>query len=58
MKLDYLEMLHSEFEVSSSNSMAMREVLRWTSKISDANRQQQQTDRHGHPNSTLSRDAN
>ena len=27
MKLDYLEMLYSEFEVSSSNSMAVREFL-------------------------------
>ena len=29
MKLDYLEMLHAEFEVSSSNSMAVREIIRW-----------------------------
>jgi len=29
MKLDYLEMLHAEFEVSSLNSMAVREIIRW-----------------------------
>ena len=28
MKLDYLEMLHAEFEVSSLNSMAVREIIR------------------------------
>ena len=28
MKLDYLEMLHAEFEVSSLNSMALREIIR------------------------------
>ena len=28
MKLDYLEMLHAEFELSSSNSMAVREIIR------------------------------
>ena len=27
MKLDYLEMLHAEFEVSRLNSMAVREIL-------------------------------
>ena len=32
MKLDYLEMLHTEFEVSSSNSMAVREIIRWAKK--------------------------
>ena len=37
MKLQYPEMLmlHSELEIPSSNTMAVREVLRWTSKISD-----------------------
>ena len=28
MKLDYLERLHAEFEVSSLNSMAVREIIR------------------------------
>ena len=28
MKLNYLEMLHAEFEVSSLNSMAVREIIR------------------------------
>ena len=28
MKLDYLEMLHAEFEVSILNSMAVREIIR------------------------------
>ena len=28
MKLYYLEMLHAEFEVSSLNSMAVREIIR------------------------------
>ena len=27
MKLEYLKMLHTEFEVSSSNSMAVREII-------------------------------
>ena len=35
MKLDYLEMLHAEFEVSSLNSMAVREIIRWAKKIWD-----------------------
>ena len=37
MKLDYLEMLHAEFEVSSLNSMAVREIIRWAKKICDNN---------------------
>ena len=28
MKLDYLERLHAEFEDSSLNSMAVREIIR------------------------------
>ena len=28
MKVQYLEMLHTEFEVSSSNSIAVREIIR------------------------------
>ena len=28
MKLDYLEMLHADFEVSSLNSMAVGEIIR------------------------------
>ena len=42
MKLDYLEMLHAEFEVSSLNSMAVREIIRWAKKICDNGQQQQQ----------------
>ena len=42
MKLDYLEMLHAEFEVSSLNSMAVREIIRWAKKICDG--QQRTTD--------------
>ena len=38
MKLDYLEMLHAEFEVSSLNSMAVREIIRWAKKICDGQR--------------------
>ena len=33
MKLDYLEMLHTEFEVSSSNSIAVREII--TKQVQD-----------------------
>ena len=32
MKLDYLEMLHAKFEVSSLNSMAVREIIRLDQK--------------------------
>ena len=32
MKLDYLERLHAEFEDSSLNSMAVREIIRWAKK--------------------------
>ena len=63
MKLDYLEMLHAEFEVSSLNSMAVREIIRWAKKICDGrttdNGQQQQrttTDATGKLNSSLSRE--
>ena len=57
MKLDYLEMLHAEFEVSSLNSMAVREIIRWAKKICDNNNnRQQQTDATGKLNSSLSRE--
>ena len=59
MKLDYLEMLHAEFEVSSLNSMALREILRWAKKICDNNGQQQRTtttDATGKLNTSLSRE--
>ena len=32
MKLDYLEMLHTEFEVCSSNNMAVRAIIRAAKK--------------------------
>ena len=29
MKVPYLELLHAQFEISSSNSMPLREILGW-----------------------------
>ena len=55
MKLDYLERLHAEFEDSSLNSMAVREIIRWEKKICDDG-QQQRTDATGKLNSSLSRE--
>ena len=59
MKLDYLEMLHTEFEVSSSNSMAVREIIRWAKKRLDGQRTDNNgrtTDGTGKLNSSLSRE--
>ena len=53
MKLDYLELLHAEFEVSSLNSLAVRDIIRWAKKICD---NRQQTDATGKLNSSLSRE--
>ena len=53
MKQDYLQMLPAEFEVSSTNSMAVREFVRWANKICDNKRQ---TDATGKLNSSLSRE--
>ena len=51
IKVQYLEMLYTEFEVSSSNTMAVREILWCSPKIPYNNR-------HEHFNSMLSRNAN